>query len=213
MRRMFLACSVFSAMSAAPAAAQVEYPVDLRIGGITGGTRRDVSVNNEVTDRLDASVKGFEAYLGAKGGGVGLGGRILNGTYGTDDFTQREARLFVGENWFRLEGAYGERSLVGTDSTVLFIRAGARSIVQVGGTGVSISISGAKTFQGDFSHSRSDGSRKPDGWEGESSVFYTAPKIPIYVQLGYRADYFKFQGRAEHMNGIVFGMGIWLGGR
>ncbi|HEX6575950.1 MAG TPA: hypothetical protein VF042_13360, partial [Gemmatimonadaceae bacterium] len=208
-----LTCLALAGISAAKANAQVEYPVDLRIGGITGSTRRDVSINDEVTDRLDASVKGIEAYIGAKGGGMGIGGRIMNGTYGTVDFTQREARLFVGENWFRLEGAYGERSLSGTDSTVLFIRAGARSIVQIGGTGVSISISGAKTFQGDFSHSRSETTRKPDGWEGESSVMYTAPKIPVYVQLGYRADYFKYRGRAEHMNGVVFGMGIWLGGR
>jgi hypothetical protein len=212
MRRFHIACSAFVVLTAAPLAAQIEYPLDLRIGAITGGTKRDVSLNDVVTDRLNSSVKGVEGYIGAKGGGVGIGGRILNGTYGTDDFTQREGRIYFGENWFRVEGGYGERSLIGTDSTVLFSRAGVKSIVQIGGMGVSISVSGSKIFQGDFSHSKSK-SEKPDGWEGESDIFYTAPKIPIYVQLGYRADYFTFEGRAEHMNGIVFGTGIWLGGR
>jgi hypothetical protein len=213
MRTIRIGYSLLVLFSASPLAAQVEYPVELRAGVMTGATRRDISLNDAVTDRLDASVKGIEAYLGPKSGGVGIGGRILSGTYGSDDFTQREARLFVGENWFQVEGAYGERSLIGTDSTILFTRAGARSTVQIGGTGVSISVSGAKTFQGDFSHSRSDKTRRPDGWEGESDIYYTAPRVPVFVQLGYRADYFKYQGRAEHMNGVVFGIGLWLGGR
>jgi hypothetical protein len=192
--------------------AQLVYPVNFQVGVSTASAKRNVSLNDAVSDRIDASIKGIEGFISPRQGGVGIGGRILSGSYQGEDFTLREGRLFVGQNWFRVELGYGERSLHGTDSTALFTRAGARSIVVIGGTGASISFSGSKYLQGDFSHSK-NATEKPDGWEGETGIYYTAPRIPVFAQIGYRTEYFKLGDRAEHVSGIVFGAGLWLGGR
>jgi hypothetical protein len=213
MKKFLVAACVFSGSIGSTMRAQITYPVDFRVTATTASTKRNVSLDNAVTDRLNATVKGFEVFLGPRAGGGGIGGRILSGSFADKDFTLKEGQLFIGESWFRVEGAYGQRSMFGTDSTVLFSRVGARSIIQIGGTGVSISLAGSKYLVGDFSHSRTGTTPKPDGWEGETGLFYTAPTIPLFAQLGYRADYFKFHGRAEHMTGVVIGAGIWLSGR
>lgn len=192
---------------------QITYPVNFRAGVFAGGTKRNVSLDNSVTGRLDASLKGFEAMISPAREAVGIGGRVMDGSFGGQKFSLKEGRIFVGESWFHVEAAYGERSVYGTDSTAVFSKAGLRSIVQIGGSGFSLSASGSKYFQGDFSKKNAGSDDKPAGWEGETSLFYTAPKFPVFVQLGYRTEYFSFGKREEHQSGIIFGAGLWLGGR
>ena len=212
-RTLFGVCALALLGSANPLAGQISYPVDFRAGVFTGGTKRNVAVDNSVTERLDASVKGFEVMLSGAQGTAGLGGRYMDGTFGTEKLTIREGRVFVGESWFRVEGAYGDRSIFGIDSTVTFIRAGARSIVRIGGSGISLSASGSKYFAGDFWKKKPVESSKTDGWEAETAIFYTTPRIPAFLQLGYRTEYFSFGNREEHVSGVLLGMGVWLGGR
>jgi hypothetical protein len=210
---VFLSLLVIAGSFPSVAEAQTDWPVEFQIGGITGNAKRNISLSDSVTDRLSSSTNGIEAYVAPRAGGAAIGGRILTGSFGADKFKLREGRVFLGTNVFSLEGAYGERSLWGTDSTVLFIRAGLRSTIPIGGTGVSVRLTGSKYLRGDFSHGRSGNSAAPDGWEGESDLFYTAPRIPVFAQLGYRTEFFRYRARSESMNGLVFGAGLWLGGR
>jgi hypothetical protein len=150
---------------------QVQWPLELQLGALTSSTKRSASLDDEITGRLSSSVKGIEGRISPIGGGAGIGGRILTGTYGADKFKLREGRIFLGENWLTLEGAYGERSIFGTDSTVLFTRVGIRSTISIGGTGASVRLDGSKYLQGDFSSGKS-GKQQPDGWEGEIDIFY-----------------------------------------
>jgi hypothetical protein len=195
-----------------PLAGQIVYPVNFQFEVQTAGGRRNSTVNDEAIDELKASIKGIEAYLSPRTSGVGIGGRWLSGNFGDEKFEIREGRLLLGENWFRIEAGYGERSILGTDSSALFTRLGFNSIVQVGGAGIALKVSGSMYLRGDFSGSKSERS-DPSGWEGETGIYYNAPRIPVFVRLGYRTEYFKRDVRAEHLSEVVFGTGIWLGGR
>lgn len=202
---------------AAPGVAvgQVTYPVELRVGVHTDNTKRNTALSDVVTGRGSASIQAFEGMISASNGGAGIGGRIMNGTF-DDDFSLKEAFIMVGEQYFHVEGGYGQRSLFGTDTAVNFIRAGAQSLVQIGGSGVALGFSGSKYFSSkfDIGNSKKDTSSvKPDGWEGETDIYYTMPKVPFYLQLGYRTEWFSLGKREENMHAVILGAGLWLGGR
>lgn len=196
-----------------PGIARGQAPVEFRIGVHSDNTKRNTSLGDAVTGRGSASVQTFEALLFSGDGGAGIGGRVMRGTF-VDDFTLKEGIVVLGAAVFQVEGAYGQRSLSGTDSLVTFGRAGARSVIQIGGSGVSLGFAGSKYFPRTFDFANSkDSTGKPDGWEGETDIYYTAPKVPFYLQLGYRTEYFQYGKREENMHGVMLGAGIWFGGR
>ena len=198
---------------AEPVAAQVSYPVDFRLGVFTGGTRRNLSVADVLGPKVTSSMRGIEAYLSPADGTGGIGGRILEGTFATQKFSLREARVFIGERAFNATAGYGERTISGTDSSTTFSRAGVRSVVRIGGSGVLLSAEGSKYFPGDFSKKDANAPDKTNGWEAQTGIYFATPRIPAYVQLGYRTEYFSFGEHDEHMSGITFGVGLWLGAR
>lgn len=191
---------------------QDSFPIDVRIGVHTASTKRNTSLANEITARSSGTVTGLEATVEAAGGGVGIAGRLLSGSYENGDLSSKEVRGFIGGEWFRIEGAYGQRSAFGTDSMFNVVKAGARLMIPVGGSGVLLALGGSKYFPGDFSEKRSD-LTETDGWEGETALFYTLPMVPVYLQFGYRNEYFKQGTRAENLSGLIFGGGLWVGGR
>ncbi len=222
----FRYCVLFGTVAASliseSAISQVPTSVEFRVGVHTASTKRNVSVSDGVVDRTSSSLKGIEADITALGGGPGIGGRILDGTFGGAKMSLKEGRVFVGADYFRIEGAFGQRSLYGTDSLFLFTRGGARSTIRIGGSGVAVMLSGSKYFKGDFQNKKSATtttagstsiSTDPDGWEGETGLSYSTPKVPVFVQIGYRSEYFKLGTRAEHSSGLVLQTGLWLGGR
>jgi hypothetical protein len=214
-RSLLVAIVALGSLSAAPTArSQNTYPLDFHVGLFTAATKRNSSIDDIVTDRSSTSVKGIEAFLAPPNGAGGFAMRILDGTYGNGKLKLREGRIFLGENGLRVEGAYGQRSILGSvDTLVRFARAGLRSVTRIGGSGFSLNVSGSKYFSGDLSNKKSDATDKLNGWEGETAIAYTAPRIPVFVQIGYRAEYFTFGNRAEYLNGVVLGTGVWLGGR
>lgn len=198
--------------------AQATFPVDFKIGVHTASTKRNTSLSDVIDSRATASVRGVDAILSSPDGEAGIGGRLLQATYPDGDFTLQEVMLFVGQQSFHLEGGYGKRSLFATDSTETFARAGAKAMIDIGGSGVALDARGSAYFPGDFKKQKATtaGGKDPSsilGWEGETNIYYTLSRIPIYFQLGYRLHYFKFGERAEDMHGVVLGTGLWLGGR
>ena len=191
--------------------AQDPYPVDLRIGVQTASTKRNTSLSDAVTARMSATVTGFEATLSGDDGAVGIGGRLLRGSYENGDYSLKEVRGFIGGSWFQIQGAYGQRSLFGTDSMFTFAKPGARLVIPIGGSGVSLTMSGAKYFPADFGGKKTE-LTKTDGWEGETGLFYLFPVVPLYAQFGYRNEYFRQGTREENLSGLVLGIGLWVGG-
>jgi len=200
-------------LTASVASSQSTYPLDFHVGILTAATKRDISVDDIVSSRASVAIEGIEAYLAPPNGGGGFGMRILNGAFSNGRLKLQEGRVFAGERVLQVEGAYGQRSIAGaTDTLVRFTRAGLRSITRIGGSGFSFNITGSKYFTGDFSK-KASGNDKVNGWEGETAIAYTTPRFPAFAQVGYRAEYFTFGNRAEYLNGVVFGAGVWLGGR
>jgi hypothetical protein len=122
--------------------------------------------------------------------------------------------LYLGAREFEIEGAYVQRRQVDRDSTDVFARAGIRSVNRIGGTGISVMLSGS----GYIPIPKSDtGSSKPGralrGWEGETAIYYTWDRLPIYLHLGYRFEYFAVRNTSEDLSGLNLGIGAWLGGR
>lgn len=192
---------------------QTTYPLDFHIGIQTATTKRAGSVDDIVSARTSASVKGIEAFLAPPNGGGGFAGRVLEGSFPDGKLKLKEGMIFLGEDGIRVEAAYGQRSIFGKDSLASFTRVGLRSIIRIGGSGFSLNFSGSKYFTGDFTKNKTDAAARAGGWEGETGLFFTAPKYPVFAQLGYRAQYFSFGTQAEHNGGFILGTGLWLGGR
>ena len=217
LRHCGLVTAVAAVLISNAAAGQIPTSVEFKVGVQTASTKRNVSLSDEVVDRTSSSLKGIEAELAPIHGGPGIGGRILNGSFGDATMTLKEGKFFLGEDIFRVEGAYGQRSMFGTDSLVLFTRVGAKSIIRIGGSGIALLMSGSKYLKGDFTVKK-NGDTTPappnaDGWEGETGVAYSTLKVPVFVQLGYRSEFFKYGSRAEHLSGLILQTGLWLGGR
>lgn len=169
------------------------------------------SLGDELGARESFSLRSFDISLAAAAGEAGIGGRLAEGKPGTGEFKHREARVFLGQNWFRVEAAYGDRTTYSGDSTALFSRVGIRSTVPIGGTGLSLGVTGSKYFRGNFTGDSAKAD--PSGWEGETSIYYTVKQIPVFAQLGYRVEHFAYRASADYIRGIIFGGGLWLGER
>jgi hypothetical protein len=213
-----VACTLATAIISNWVAAQVPTSVEFKVGVETASTKRNVSLSDAIVDRASSSIRGLEAELTPLSGGPGIGGRILDGTFGDATMSFKEGKFFLGEDVFRVEGGYGQRSMFGTDSLILFSRVGARSTIRIGGSGVAVTMSGSKYFKGDFTSKKNETSTTTtptdaDGWEGETGVSYSTMKVPVFVQVGYRSEYFKYGARAEHLSGLILQTGLWLGGR
>lgn len=212
-------CACMVIVDASTLRGQTNYPVDFRVGVHTASTKRNASLADTIVGRSSASLIGFDVMISPPGGEVGIGARMMSGSYPQGNLSFKEALLFVGGNVFHVEAGYGQRSLFGTDSLITFARGGFRWLVQIGGSGVSLSVNGSGYSPGDFhpvETSGSSGSHTSSaflGWEGETNIFYTLTKVPIFAQLGYRTEYFKYGKREESLNGLVLGTGLWLGGR
>ena len=90
--------------------------------------------------------------------------------------------------------------------------AGVSSTMSIGGSGLRTNVSAAVFLPAGEAKDRVKG-----GMEGEASVLYTLPKVPVFVQLGYRTEIFTSKGAnfetPEEMRGIRVGGGIQFGGR
>lgn len=213
----FIALSIVTAaITSVPASAQGGSALGLRIGIQSENTKRNSSLSDVVTPGTSASLQAIEGVLSPADGGAGIGGRLIQGTMDGRDFLLREGRLFVGPLYFHVEGAYGERSVSGTDSMATFARAGLKSIVQIGGSGVAVILSGSKYFEPRFTKKKTtDGISEPvpDGWEAETSLYYTAPRVPVFARVGYKTEYFSFGNREENLHSVIIGTGLWIGAR
>ena len=213
-----IAIAALGASLATPVAAQTTSPISLRIGVQSENTKQNSSLDDVVTGRVSAALQAIEGVISPAEGGAGIGGRVIQGTLeGGRDFFLREGRLFIGPQWFHAEAAYGERTLSGTDSMVTFSRAGVRSIVQIGGSGVAVIFSGSKYFGPKFVKAKvasgSIADPVPDGWEAETSIYYTAPRVPVFLRVGYKTEYFSYANRDDNTHSVIFGTGLWLGAR
>jgi hypothetical protein len=99
--------------------------------------------------------------------------------------------------------------------------AGVSSTITIGGTGLRTNFMAAMYIpagQKSGGATASGSSAELDkGMEGEASLMYTVPKLPLFLQVGYRTEVFTSKAGTrttpEEVRGLKVGGGLQLGGR
>lgn len=196
---------------------------DLRLAGIIMTTRQTVHDGEEVY-RASAPLTGAEILLWP--GGIGLYGRYLTGTLGDHSargpdggLHQAEGRIILGAPVFSVEGGFTRRVRGGrrlSDPGDNLIRAGVRSLLALGPSGLSVSLQAGAYGRNDSVPSTGEARKKLSvvGWEAATGLVYQAPHgLPFFVTVGYRferirseADYLPVH--REELSGLVFSAGL-----
>jgi hypothetical protein len=188
---------------------------EMRVGGFMISGERSYEFFQNV-ENTTGSVKGVEAVLRSKV--IGLSFRSLTSEFGTQPHvTSADARILLFPPIFTVMVGAGRRALwsdLNAESPTQFDLglAGVSSTMSIGGSGLRTNVSAAVYLPAGEAKDRVKG-----GMEGEASVLYTFPKVPLFVQLGYRTEIFTSKGEnfetPEEMRGIRVGGGIQFGGR
>ena len=188
--------------------------VMFRVGGIMMNGERNSDFNKSVQQGT-GSVKGVEVIL--RGGGIGLSFRSLSGTFtatgsNVPDVISADANLLLGPPAFTISVGASRRALSSTLGTRTFDfgRAGLQMSFLIGGSGFRAQVGG-------WGYVPADPDMMKIGGEGEASLIYTFPVIPIYLQAGYRTEVFTSKTASsetpEEVRGLRIGGGIQFGGK
>lgn len=188
-----------------------------RVGGFTVNAERNYSFNNNVQAGT-GSLKGIEVLL--RSSAVGISARSLTGTFTTTasgaaqpDVIGADVNLLLGPPAFTISVGGAKRALSSTLATRVctFARVGVQMSYLIGGTGLR-----AQVGAWGYVPPPSDSTMKIGG-EGEGSLIYMLPKVPIYVQFGYRTEVFTSKTAStqtpEEVRGLRLGAGIQFGGK
>lgn len=213
------ASSAGAQMPAAPTAPASAKPksssVELRVGGIMINGDRSYEFFNRVESEV-GSIKGVDFLLRGKGAGISF--RSLSGTFGTQpNVASADARLLFFPQQFSIMLGAARRAtwseLNETSPTVFDMGvAGVSSTIPIGGSGLRTNVSAAIFLPLSKPEQNVKG-----GLEGEASLLYAIPKLPFFLQVGYRTELFTSKGdnfeTPEEVRGIRLGGGLQLGGR
>lgn len=192
------------------AAAQAE----VRITALSSPAVRNGVVGTTATQFTGT---GGAVELLLRGGIVGLHVR----TFGADldrglGVANGDVRIVLGPQAISVELGGTRRAVVGqlANSQTTFSRIGLRSTFAIGGSGLRGMI-GAWGLNGS---ALPVGVREARGLEAETALLYQLPKLPVFVQLGYRAESYAVTlplGRSapEEVGLLTFGGGLSFGGR
>lgn len=192
--------------------------VELRIGGIMINGDRSYEFLGDV-ESATGSIKGVDFLFRGKGAGISF--RSMTGTYeGQPSVTSADARLLLFPQVFTIMVGAGRRALwseLNEDSPTQFDMGivGISSTVRIGGSGLRTNISAAA-----FLPVAESKDRFKLGTEGEASLIYSPPKVPVFIQVGYRTEIFTATNPdnpdfnvPEEVRGLRIGGGLQLGGR
>lgn len=213
------ATSLGAQMPAAPTAPASAKPSssrgEFRVSGFTINGDRSFDFNNTVANET-GSVKGVEVLLRAKFAGLMV--RSMTGEFGTQPHvTSADARILLFPPVFTIMVGAGRRALwsdlnATSPSQYDIGLAGVSSTVAIGGSGLRTNLSAAV-----FAPVAESQDKLKGGLEGEASILYRLPKVPLFLQLGYRTELFTTKAGTretpEEVRGIKLGGGLQLGGR
>jgi len=185
---------------------------EVRLGGVMIAGER----NSEYFDNFASGsglVRGAEGLLRGKAGGLSF--RTLSSDFGEQpQVTSADLRLLIGPPVFTVAVGGSRRVLwssLGSNSFD-FGLAGVSTTLAIGGTGLRANAGGVMYFPRPTTEETMKG-----GMEGETSLIYTLPRLPLYVQVGYRTELFTAvsgtKESPEELRGIRVGGGLQLGGR
>jgi hypothetical protein len=200
---------------AAPAVAKQGSGGELRVAAFVINGDRSFDFNNNVSNEV-GSIQGIEVVL--RGSGIGLSFRSMTGTFGTQPHvTSADARLLLFPRIFTLFVGASRRALwsdINAERPSQFDLglAGISSTATIGGTGLRTNLTG--TYYVPYGETKD---KIKGGMEGEASIMYAVPKLPFFLQVGYRTELFTSKTATtetpEEVRGIRLGGGLQIGGR
>lgn len=198
---------------------------ELRVGGFMVNSERSMEFNGTVTTKT-APLKGVDVVARAKF--IGLQFKSLTSQFeGQPNITSADARLLLFPKQFSIMIGAGRRALwsdLNATSPTQFdmAMAGVSSTITIGGTGLRTNLSAAvyvpagPPAPGNATASAA-AAQLDKGMEGEASILYSPPKVPLYIQVGYRTEVFTSKSGTrttpEEVRGLKIGGGLQIGGR
>lgn len=192
--------------------------LEIRLGLFTMPSKRTVATSAVAYSDAAPSMTGAE-FVVRSTDGQGLRFRYSTASttgVGRADgaLTYLDGRFEIGTREFNVEAGYLLRSetISGTKTQLSFWRAGFRSDIRLGASGVTAGFAASYMRQ---PAPETDGSQ---GWglDGETSVLYASAKVPLYAQLGFRRETLHFTlkvppDRPEEMSTVFVGVGYHIG--
>lgn len=185
---------------------------EIRLGGFMVSGERNAAFNNSVSTAT-GSVKGVEALL--RGSAAGIQVRSSESAFGNPpDVINADASIILGPPAFSVFLGAGKRAITSTLGTNVFTfaRVGLQMTFAIGGTGLRAQLGGWGYAPGPDDKERMD-----MGGEGEASILYSPPRVPVFFQVGYRNEVFKSKTSSsatpEEVRGLRVGAGIQFGGK
>lgn len=193
----------------------------VRAAFLTSSLKRAASLETGPVSTSSATMIGGEFWALDKSGS-GLMLRYARGSMdgatsslSSGDMEYIDARVFVGVPEFAvILGGMSRTSVYnGENRRFLVPRAGIQSGYTFAGTGVTLRVAGSyvRTVK-----KESSDSVEANGLEGETSILYVPPRLPFYVELGYRRELWNLKKeslyvRREELGGLVFLVGLQTG--
>lgn len=194
---------------------------EVRFGGMAMRLHRAVTGVSGPVARADVDLKGAE-FVAKDAGGAGvqlryavadIAGSASSMAAGKLEYV--DGRLIIGSKSFAVTTGYRLRTFryPAVDKRVGLAQAGAQAGYRFAGSGLELVASG--TYYRTVKKDAKD-SLEVSGLEGETAIMYTAPRVPLYVSLGYRRELFDLKRgetfpRREELGGLIFAVGVQAG--
>ena len=211
--RPFLAAALVLTAAFVPVRARAQ-GLGVQANGVAVLAKRNAALGGAAGSGT-ATMTGFE--FGFHAGWFGLRAQVLDGKFPgqsavpSTEITSGEARISLGARAFSVEGGYGRRAFTGQlgSQQYAYGLAGARSTLDIGGTGISATLAGAL-----YVNAGSVAGSKVTGAEGETALTWSPRHVPIFVTVGYRYEQFTVGtsagDRPDEISGVVLSAGLRL---
>lgn len=164
---------------------------------------------------LDLTVQPAEGY------GLGFAARAIGGGETAPGFTG--AGLLFGSRKIAVEGGLSARTGPDPDDILdpenaydvvyPMVHLGVRSRMDLGRSPFSVQFRAARHIGTGGEGSNLLGGPDASGWSGETSLSYTARRIPVTANLGYRIEQFSVFNQDQEVTSLYLGFGLLFGRR
>jgi hypothetical protein len=223
-RRLLLAVAVLTssaAMAQEPDSIGFSKRPDVRFGGLTMRMARAVADPTGNVARADANLSGVE-FVAKEHGGAGIQLRYASAevagaatSIASGKLEYVDGKLIIGGRAFAFTTGYRLRTFRYplTERRMHYAHGGVQAGYRFDGAGVELMVAGS------YFRSIKKGavdSLETAGFEGESMIMYTVPRLPLYATLGYRRELFDLKRgtsfpRREELGGLLLGIGVQTG--
>lgn len=194
---------------------------EVRFAVMTDGITRAMSLDDKPSFKRASRLNGVEFVARSiRSGGVqlrymkgDLDGPTTDASAGPLEYV--DGRLLIGPRNFAVGLGYRGRTQTFNQEKRRFdlARGGVQMTYQFEGAGVGFTFAGS--YLRTVTKSKVD-SLEAEGFEGETGVLYAVPKLPVFLQLGYRRELFRVFRKddtlqREEVSGVLLSLGVQYG--